>query len=69
MAIKIHPSITTERIASALEDYELNCGNPGFCLTCGADADGCEPDAEFYECEECGSPEVFGAMQVAIMFA
>jgi hypothetical protein len=25
--------------------------NPGFCLACGAEAEGCEPDARQYECE------------------
>tara|TARA_Y100000034_G_C6525521_1_gene226260 strand:+ start:135 stop:296 length:162 start_codon:yes stop_codon:yes gene_type:complete len=33
----------------------------GFCLACGEDAYGVEPDARNYECEECGEKEVFGA--------
>jgi hypothetical protein len=41
--------------------------NPGFCLACGADADGCEPDARGYECEVCGKPKVYGAEEVALM--
>ncbi len=43
--------------------------NPGFCLACGADADGCEPDAAHYPCHECGESEVFGAEEVMIMGA
>lgn len=35
----------------------------GFCLECGAEHDGVEPDAEGYECEECGAMEVCGAEQ------
>jgi anaerobic ribonucleoside-triphosphate reductase len=35
--------------------------NPGFCVACGEEADGCEPDAEHYECESCGKHQVFGA--------
>jgi hypothetical protein len=26
----------------------------GYCLACNAQRDCCEPDAENYECEECG---------------
>jgi len=63
----IHPSITSARVLGAIKDYELSLDNPGFCISCGEDADGCEPDAEFYECECCGAPSVFGAMEVALM--
>jgi hypothetical protein len=48
------------RVLEALEQDEYQ----GFCLACGADAYGVEPDAENYECEECGKAQVFGAEQV-----
>ncbi len=39
--MQIHPSITPERIEAAIaEDTDL-----GFCIACGADAEGVEPDA------------------------
>jgi len=38
----------------------------GFCTKCGADRYDCEPDAENYECEECGAMAVYGA-EVALM--
>lgn len=38
--------------------------NPGYCIACGAEADGCEPDAEGYTCESCGEPAVCGAEQL-----
>lgn len=49
--------ISQARIMQAIEDG----GNAGFCLACGAEADGCEPDARNYTCESCGAHEVYGA--------
>ena len=55
--------ITTERIIEAVQaDDSL-----GFCLACGADACGVEPDARGYECEECQAPKVYGAEEVMMM--
>jgi hypothetical protein len=64
---KVHVSITPQRISEALEAYQNNLDNPGFCLACGADADGCEPDARRYKCEACGAFQVYGAEEVALM--
>lgn len=41
----------------------------GFCLACGDEAYGVEPDARCYECEGCGAPEVYGAEELLIMLA
>lgn len=41
--------------------------NPGFCLSCGNEQDGCEPDAENYKCETCGANLVYGAEQILLM--
>jgi hypothetical protein len=43
--------------------------NPGICIACGADADGCEPDARKYKCEACGERAVYGAEELLIMLA
>jgi len=32
----------------------------GICLSCGNIQDGCEPDADNYECEACGESRVCG---------
>ena len=64
---KIHPSITFERIEEALTRANQNCDNPGFCLACGEDAEGVEPDARKYQCEVCGAPAVYGAQECLIM--
>jgi hypothetical protein len=42
--------------------------NTGFCLACGEEAYGVEPDARNYECEECGKRKVFGAQELLMMF-
>ena len=59
--MKVHPSVTAKRIMGAVHRGHSSLDNPGFCVACGADADGCEPDAQEYECEACGEPAVYGA--------
>ena len=66
---KKHPSITLERVMEAVERQHTSLDNPGFCIACGADADGCEPDARGYECEECGEPRVYGAEELLMAMA
>ena len=66
--MKIHPSLTVERIMEAVECWQT-LDNPGFCVACGEDADGCEPDAERYECESCGKRAVYGAEQLLFYIA
>ena len=39
----------------------------GFCIECGAEAYGVEPDARRYECESCGAKAVYGAEELLIM--
>jgi predicted RNA-binding Zn-ribbon protein involved in translation (DUF1610 family) len=55
--------------ASALEAMLARDNNEGFCLSCGAEAYGVEPDAVNYRCESCGAQEVFGASEILIMEA
>jgi len=43
--------------------------NLGFCLACGEEAGGVEPDAEGYECESCGKSKVYGAEQILLIGA
>jgi hypothetical protein len=69
MTKPIHPSITLERVMEAVERYNTTLDNPGFCLACGADADGVEPDARGYECEICGAAKVYGAEELLLMMA
>ena len=52
--------LTLARILAAAQRDE----HEGFCTACGADADGVEPDAQNYRCEECGAMQVFGAAEL-----
>lgn len=65
----MHKSITAKRIVNAVDATMFGLDNAGFCLACGADADGCEPDACKYECECCGEHQVYGAEEVLMMMA
>ena len=65
----MHKSLTLERIAEAVKRSQSSLDNPGFCINCGSEVDGVEPDAESYECEDCGSHNVYGAEQLLIMLA
>ena len=46
------------------EGIEANCG---YCTECGAEREGCEPDARNYKCEDCGEYAVFGAEELVAM--
>ena len=65
----MHKSITLDRLMEAVERSNTSLDNPGFCLACGAEADGCEPDARQYECEECGAKKVYGAEELLMRLA
>ena len=65
--MKIHPSITTERLIEACNRRETTLDNPSFCIYCGEEAEGVEPDAERYECDSCGKRGVYGAEQLVLM--
>ncbi len=66
MSKTIHESITEQRVMEATEDLTFGIGSTGFCTECGAEQEGCEPDAREYECESCGEPAVFGAQELLI---
>lgn len=56
--------ITTEQIYDVAVRVESYGENVGICTACGAERDGCEPDAENYECYECGEDKVQGYMNL-----
>ena len=64
--MKIHPSITEERILEACERRMTSLDDPGFCLACGNEQGGCEPDARRYRCEACGERQVYGVDELLI---
>jgi hypothetical protein len=63
--ITMHESVTLDRVMEAVQDDD----NMGFCLACGEEAFGVEPDARNYECESCGANRVYGAEEILIMIA
>lgn len=50
------------------EAHISGCGleDVGYCLECGAERYGTEPDARRYECDECGAKSVYGAEEILI---
>jgi len=54
---------TMDQVMEACESDD----NIGFCLACGEEAYGVEPDARHYKCESCGELRVFGAEEILIM--
>lgn len=66
MAKTIHPSLTLKRVTDAVERQMTSLDNPGFCLACGEEQEGCEPDARQYECEACGARRVYGAEELLL---
>lgn len=64
-----HKSLTDDVIAEAVERGNTGLDNPGFCLICGCEAEGVEPDACEYECESCGAPAVYGAEELLMAMA
>jgi hypothetical protein len=67
--MKMHPSITVDRVMEACHRYATTLDNPGFCIACGDEAEGCEPDARRYECESCGERKVYGAEELLLIMA
>lgn len=63
----VHASLTAERVEAAARRKMFGMDNPGFCLACGEEAEGCEPDAEGYECETCGEAQVMGASELLFL--
>jgi hypothetical protein len=61
-----HSTLTDEVISEACERRLSSLDNPGFCLICGCERDGCEPDARNYECEACGADQVFGCEELML---
>lgn len=51
--------------AAVMEACERD-DNTGFCLACGAEQTGVEPDAQRVRCEDCGNDAVAGAEQLLL---
>lgn len=67
--MRVHSDVTVGRVVEAVERCNASLDNPGFCIACGADAEGVEPDARKYQCEACGEPGVYGAEELLMHLA
>ena len=54
-------------VMTAAEESMFGSEYLGFCVACGYEQDGCEPDARKYTCEDCGSKTVYGAEELIMM--
>ncbi len=63
----MHKNLTVERITEAVEESMTGLGFPGFCTSCGKDAEGCDPDMREERCEYCHAHKVYGAEELALM--
>lgn len=59
---ELHESLTQEKVLAAAEADE----HRGFCLACGREQNGIEPDAHNIKCEHCHAHRVYGAEQIII---
>ena len=57
-------TVTIDQILEACEADDCR----GFCIACGAEAYGVEPDARKYVCECCGKRAVYGAEELLLRF-
>jgi predicted RNA-binding Zn-ribbon protein involved in translation (DUF1610 family) len=39
----------------------------GYCISCGVEVSGVEPDAREYTCEDCGAEQVYGIEELLVM--
>lgn len=62
--MNLHPTLTNAVIEDAARRSMFGTDNPGFCIECGAEVDGVEPDARGYSCDECGAAAVYGAEEL-----
>ena len=64
-----HKSLTPDVIMDACDRHMTCLDDPGFCLVCGNEQGGCEPDARNYRCENCGAAQVFGCEELMLEVA
>jgi hypothetical protein len=68
--LTIHPSLTSAKVARAVESAMRHDTFPGFCIACGRKSKQyCEPDARAYPCgfKSCGKLAVYGAEELLFM--
>ena len=64
MIMKIHESITVERIIESNTNSMFGTEDEGICLACGESQYGVEPDASKHRCHSCERNQVYGAQEL-----
>ena len=67
--INVHASVTQDRVMDAVTAMQTSLDNIGFCILCGCESEGVEPDARNYTCESCGAQQIFGAEELLMEMA
>lgn len=67
--VRVHQDVTLARVAEAVDGAMTSLDSPGFCIMCGCEVEGVEPDARGYECEACGAECVYGAEELLLRMA
>ena len=62
-------NLDADAVIDAVKREMFGMDNPGFCIECGEENDGCEADAEEYECACCEEHAVFGAAELLMYIA
>lgn len=65
----VNEKVTEEAVLEAVERKIGSLDDPGFCIACGAEALGVEPDARKHRCESCGEHAVYGAEELLLRIA
>lgn len=61
---EIHPSINLDRLLEAATDENEEFG---FCILCGTQVAGIEPDIRHSPCPDCGEHTVYGVDELIFM--
>jgi hypothetical protein len=61
-----HESLTDKKLLDAVKRRRTSLDDPGFCLACGAEAHGVDPDARGYVCQSCEAPQVYGIEEMLL---
>lgn len=69
MTLKVHESVTRDRIIDLAKESMFGLESIGLCLACGEEVSNVEPDARKYTCECCGEPQVYGVEDLMITVA
>lgn len=62
-AVQFRPVMTESEASHMMVSGDMQ----GFCLSCGTEMDGVEPDARRNRCEFCDEPKVYGLEELLMM--